>query len=47
MLEGLVEFRDKYTGRFWLEVFLLSDVTTVEAKITIAWFLISNLISPL
>lgn len=33
MLEGLLEFRDKYTGRFWLEVFLLGGVTTVEAQI--------------
>ena len=33
MLEGLLEFRDKYTGRFWLEVLLLSGVTTVEAQI--------------
>jgi wyosine [tRNA(Phe)-imidazoG37] synthetase (radical SAM superfamily) len=33
MLEGLVRFRDEYTGRFWLEVLLLSGVTTVEAQI--------------
>jgi wyosine [tRNA(Phe)-imidazoG37] synthetase (radical SAM superfamily) len=33
MLEGLVKFRDQYTGKFWLEVFLLSGVTTVEAEI--------------
>ncbi|MBL7107638.1 MAG: radical SAM protein [Phycisphaerae bacterium] len=33
MLEGLVEFRDEYIGKFWLEVFLLSGVTTVEAQI--------------
>ncbi|HUU19473.1 MAG TPA: radical SAM protein [Sedimentisphaerales bacterium] len=33
MLEGLVEFRDEYAGRYWLEVFLLSGVTTVEAQI--------------
>ena len=33
MLEGLVRFRDEYTGGFWLEVLLLSGVTTVEAQI--------------
>ncbi len=33
MLEGLIEFRDQYVGRYWLEVFLLGGVTTVEAQI--------------
>jgi wyosine [tRNA(Phe)-imidazoG37] synthetase (radical SAM superfamily) len=33
LLEGLVKFRDKYAGKYWLEVFLLSGVTTVEAQI--------------
>lgn len=33
MLEGLIEFRDEYAGRYWLEVFLLGGVTTVEAQI--------------
>jgi wyosine [tRNA(Phe)-imidazoG37] synthetase (radical SAM superfamily) len=33
MLEGLVKFRDEYAGRYWLEVFLLSGVTTVESQI--------------
>ena len=33
MLEGLVKFRDEYTGKFWLEVFLLAGVTTTEAEI--------------
>ena len=30
ILEGLIKFRDEYTGMYWLEVFLLSGVTTVE-----------------
>ena len=33
MLEGLVKFREEYTGKYWLEVFLLGGVTTVEAQI--------------
>ena len=33
MPEGLVKFRDEYSGKYWLEVFLLSGVTTVEAHI--------------
>ena len=33
MLEGLVKFRDEYTGKYWLEVFLLAGVTTVETEI--------------
>jgi wyosine [tRNA(Phe)-imidazoG37] synthetase (radical SAM superfamily) len=33
MLEGLVKFRDEYAGMYWLEVFFLGGVTTVEAQI--------------
>ena len=33
MLHGLVKFREEYAGKYWLEVFLLSGVTTVEAQI--------------
>ncbi len=33
MLEGLVKFRDEYTGKYWLEVFLLAGVTTPEMEI--------------
>jgi wyosine [tRNA(Phe)-imidazoG37] synthetase (radical SAM superfamily) len=33
MLRGLQEFRRLFHGRYWLEVFLLSGVTTVEARI--------------
>jgi wyosine [tRNA(Phe)-imidazoG37] synthetase (radical SAM superfamily) len=33
MLEGLVKFRDEYTGKYWLEVFLLAGVTTPEIEI--------------
>ena len=33
MLEGLVKFRDEYTGKFWLEVFVLAGVTTPEMEI--------------
>jgi wyosine [tRNA(Phe)-imidazoG37] synthetase (radical SAM superfamily) len=33
MLQGLREFRRLFHGRYWLEVFLLSGVTTVEARI--------------
>jgi wyosine [tRNA(Phe)-imidazoG37] synthetase (radical SAM superfamily) len=33
MLEGLVKFRDEYTGKFWLEVFLVAGVTTPEIEI--------------
>lgn len=33
MLEGLVKFREEYTGKYWLEVFLLGGVTTIEAQI--------------
>jgi len=31
MLEGLVKMRDHYRGQYWLEVFILNGVTTVEA----------------
>jgi wyosine [tRNA(Phe)-imidazoG37] synthetase (radical SAM superfamily) len=33
MLQGLQEFRRLFHGRYWLEVFLLSGVTTVETRI--------------
>ena len=33
MLEGLIKFRDEYTGKYWLEVFLLAGVTTTEMEI--------------
>jgi wyosine [tRNA(Phe)-imidazoG37] synthetase (radical SAM superfamily) len=33
MLEGLVKFRDEYTGEYWLESLLLAGVTTVEAQV--------------
>jgi wyosine [tRNA(Phe)-imidazoG37] synthetase (radical SAM superfamily) len=33
MLDGLVKFREEYTGKYWLEVFVLSGVTTVESQI--------------
>jgi len=33
MLEGLAKFRDEYTGKFWLEVFLLAGVTTPKMEI--------------
>jgi wyosine [tRNA(Phe)-imidazoG37] synthetase (radical SAM superfamily) len=33
MLQGLVDFRKVYNGRYWLEVFLLAGVTTPEAEI--------------
>jgi wyosine [tRNA(Phe)-imidazoG37] synthetase (radical SAM superfamily) len=33
MLAGLQEFRRLFHGRYWLEVFLLSGVTTVEAQV--------------
>jgi len=33
MLEGLARLREEYTGPYWLEVFLLSGVTTVEAQL--------------
>jgi len=33
MLDGLVKFRNEYPGKYWLEVLLLSGVTTVEVQI--------------
>ena len=33
MLKGLVEFRNDYSGQYWLEVFLLAGVTTTERQI--------------
>jgi wyosine [tRNA(Phe)-imidazoG37] synthetase (radical SAM superfamily) len=35
MLDGLVRFRDKYKGKYWLEVFLLGGVTTIESLVNI------------
>ena len=35
MLEGLMEFRNEYAGKYWLEALLLGGVTTVEAQINI------------
>ena len=34
MLEGLVKFRNEYTGKYWLEVFLLAGVTSPEMEIS-------------
>jgi len=34
MLDGLVKFRDEYSGNYWLEVFLLAGVTTPDAEIS-------------
>lgn len=33
MLQGLVEFRNAYSGQYWLEVFLLAGVTTTQMEI--------------
>jgi wyosine [tRNA(Phe)-imidazoG37] synthetase (radical SAM superfamily) len=33
MLEDLVKFRQEYAGIYWLEVFLLSGLTTVEVQV--------------
>ena len=33
MLNGLREFRRSFRGQYWLEVFLLSGVTTVESRV--------------
>ena len=33
MLEGLVKFRDEYTGQYWLETLILGGVTTVETQV--------------
>jgi wyosine [tRNA(Phe)-imidazoG37] synthetase (radical SAM superfamily) len=35
MLQGLVDFRKDYSGKYWLEVFLLAGVTTLEAEVNI------------
>jgi len=32
MINGLVKFRDKYDGQYWLEVFLLAGVTTTAKE---------------
>jgi wyosine [tRNA(Phe)-imidazoG37] synthetase (radical SAM superfamily) len=45
MLEGLVKFREEFTGKYWLEVFLLGGVTTIEAQVNILSHCI-NLICP-
>ena len=45
MMGGLVDFRNEYSGDYWLEVFLLGGVTTVEAQIDmLAYYL--KMISP-
>lgn len=33
MLSGLVEFREIYKGKYWLEVFLLGGYTTIEPEL--------------
>jgi wyosine [tRNA(Phe)-imidazoG37] synthetase (radical SAM superfamily) len=33
MLDGLIQFRKEYHGKYWLEVFLLTGVTTLEKEI--------------
>ena len=33
MLEGLVKFREEYTGQYWLETLVLGGVTTVETQL--------------
>ena len=33
LLNGLVKFRTEYTGKYWLEVFLLAGVTTTDVEI--------------
>lgn len=33
MIQGLVDFRKQYTGKLWLEVFLLAGVTAMEAEV--------------
>jgi len=34
MLEGLIDFREEYHGKYWLEVFLLAGHTAVDTEIT-------------
>jgi len=33
MLQGLIDFRRRYAGQYWLEVFLLGGVTTTQSEI--------------
>ncbi len=33
MLAGLAKLRDHYEGQYWLEIFILNGVTTVEAQL--------------
>ena len=33
VLEGLAKFRTEYTGKYWLEVFILAGVTTTEVEV--------------
>ena len=33
MVAGIVDFRARYTGALWLEVFLLGSVTTIDAEV--------------
>ncbi len=33
VLEGLVKFRERYSGKIWLEVFLLSGITGMEGEV--------------
>jgi wyosine [tRNA(Phe)-imidazoG37] synthetase (radical SAM superfamily) len=33
LMDGLVRFAEEYKGKYWLEVFLLSGITTVEAEV--------------
>ena len=33
MVEGLIEFRSRFGGAYWLEVFLLGDMTAVPAEV--------------
>jgi len=43
MLEGLIKFREEYDGQYWLEVFILSGVTTLETEIKRLKTYISNI----
>ena len=33
MLQGLIDFRGQYQGLYWLEVFLLEGITTIESNL--------------
>lgn len=33
LVDGLVKFRERYSGRIWLEVFLLSGITGMESEV--------------